>query len=279
MDNSEREIICADGSSRPVLKSVKRIQVRGQEKLLECFVDITDRKRAEEALRESERRFRSLTEATSDWVWEMNNDGYYTYASPKVKDLLGYEPEDVIGKTPFDLMRVDEAERVAPLFKEIKESCQSFSGLENINLHKDGREIVLETNGVPIVNNRGNILGYRGIDRDITDRKRSETEKARLESQLFQSQKMEAVGTLAGGIAHDFNNILTALAGYAGLLRMKTTDATSLKYVDQILSASQKATDLIQSLLAFSKQQDYRPQTYQYKPRYHGNRKAAQTTC
>ena len=162
VDNSEREMICADGSSRPVLKSVIRIQVRGQEKLLECFVDITDRKQAEEALRVSERRFRSLTEATSDWVWEINKDGYYTYASPKVKDLLGYEPEDVIGKTPLDLMPVDEAERVAPLFKEIKESCQSFSGLENINLHKDKREIVLETNGVPIVDTAGK---YSGVPR------------------------------------------------------------------------------------------------------------------
>jgi two-component system, cell cycle sensor histidine kinase and response regulator CckA len=255
VDNSEREMICADGSRRPVLKSVKRIHVKGQEKLLECFVDITDRKQAEEALRESEKRFRSLTEAASDWIWEINNDGLYTYSSPKVKDLLGYEPEDVIGKTPFDFMPRDEAERIIASFKKIKESCRPFSGLENINLHKDGREMVLETNGVPIVDDQGNMLGYRGIDRNITDRKRSEAEKTRLESQLFQSQKMEAVGTLAGGIAHDFNNILTALAGYAGLLRMKTTDTTSLKYVDQILSASQKATDLIQSLLAFSKQQ------------------------
>jgi two-component system, cell cycle sensor histidine kinase and response regulator CckA len=255
VDNSEREMLCANGRSRPVLKSVKRIQVGGQEKLLECFVDITDRKQVEEALRESERRFRSLTEAASDWIWEINNDGFYTYSSPKIKDLLGYEPEDVIGKTPFDLMPGDEAERIEASFEKIKESCRSFSGLENINLHKDGQEVVLETNGVPIVDAQGNMLGYRGIDRNITDRKRSEAEKTRLESQLFQSQKMEAVGTLAGGIAHDFNNILTALAGYAGLLRMKTTDATSRKYVDQILSASQKATDLIQSLLAFSKQQ------------------------
>jgi nitrogen-specific signal transduction histidine kinase len=90
---------------------------------------------------------------------------------------------------------------------------------------------------------------------DITQRKQSEEEKTRLESQLFQSQKMEAIGTLAGGIAHDFNNILTALVGYAGLLRMKANNKTLHTYADQILSAAQKATDLIQSLLAFSRQQ------------------------
>ena len=146
--------------------------------------DITDRTRAEEALRESERRFRSLVETTSDWVWEVNSDGFYTYSSPKIKDLLGYEPEDVVGKTPFDLMPEDEAERVGALFNKIAESHLSFAGLENVNLHKDGREIVLETSGVPIFDANGNLLGYRGIDRDITERKQAEEALKQSESRL-----------------------------------------------------------------------------------------------
>jgi len=144
--------------------------------LLGIFWDITERKKAEEALRESRRRFRSLVEATSDWVWEIDQNGIYTYSSPKVKDLLGYEPEEIIGKTPFDLMPPDEAERVAGLFKDIAESRQPFNGLENTNLHKDGRNVVLETSGVPIFDEGGNLLGYRGIDRDITERKKAEEE-------------------------------------------------------------------------------------------------------
>jgi len=144
--------------------------------ILGIFWDITERKRMEEALRESRRRFRSLVEATSDWVWEIDQNGIYTYSSPKVKDLLGYEPEEIIGKTPFDLMPPDEAERVAGLFKDIVESRQPFNGLENTNLHKDGRNVVLETSGVPIFDEGGNLLGYRGIDRDITERKKAEEE-------------------------------------------------------------------------------------------------------
>jgi PAS domain S-box-containing protein len=136
--------------------------------------DITARKRAEEALRESEQRFRSLVETTSDWVWEVDQNGVYTYTSPKVKDLLGYGPEEVVGKTPFDFMPVGEAERVEKLFKAIAESREPFAGLQNTNLHKDGRHVELDTSGVPILDANGNLLGYRGIDRDITERRQAE---------------------------------------------------------------------------------------------------------
>jgi PAS domain S-box-containing protein len=140
--------------------------------------DITERKQAEEALRASEQRFRALVETTSDFVWEVDQNGFYTYASPKIKDLLGYEPEEVIGKTPFDLMPPDEAERIAKVFWAIAESRKAFTALENTNLHKDGRRVVLETSGVPILDAKGNLVGYRGIDRDITKRKRAKEELA-----------------------------------------------------------------------------------------------------
>ncbi|MGB2987643.1 MAG: PhnD/SsuA/transferrin family substrate-binding protein [Phycisphaerae bacterium] len=135
---------------------------------------LRQRKRAEEAVRGSEGKFRSLVETTSDWVWEVDRNGFYTYASPRVKDLLGYEPEEVIGKTAFDFMPADEAERAARFFKDRAESREPLAGLENTNLHRDGRHVVLETNGVPILDAGGNLLGYRGIDRDIIERKQAE---------------------------------------------------------------------------------------------------------
>jgi len=145
---------------------------------------ITERKRVEKAMRESEQRFRSLVETTSDWIWEVDMNSIYTYSSPKVKAILGYEPEEVIGKTPFDLMPAYEAERVASLFREIVESRKPFAGLENTNLHKDGRQVMIETSGVPIFDTRGNLLGYRGIDRDITERKRAEKKLTEYQNQL-----------------------------------------------------------------------------------------------
>ncbi len=140
--------------------------------------NITDRKRMEDALRKSEQRFRSLVETTSDLVWETDKDGFYTYVSPKVRDLLGYAPEEVIGKKAFDFMPMNEAQRASALLLEIVEPRRPFAGFRNIHLHKNGAEIVIETSGVPVMDARGNFLGYRGIDRDVTERVRAEEELA-----------------------------------------------------------------------------------------------------
>ncbi|HXZ43713.1 MAG TPA: PAS domain S-box protein, partial [archaeon] len=136
--------------------------------------DITERKRAEEALRESEEKFRNLVETTSDWIWETGADGTYTYSSPGVRALLGYEPAEVIGRKPFDFMPPDEAGRVGAQFARISTERRPFFNLENLNLSKDGCSVILETSGVPRLDAQGNLLGYRGIDRDITERKRAE---------------------------------------------------------------------------------------------------------
>ncbi|MBI3391921.1 MAG: PAS domain S-box protein [Nitrospirae bacterium] len=137
-------------------------------------------------LAESEERFRNLVESTSDWVWEVNEDGFYTYASPKVRDLLGYEPEEVIGKTPFDLMPPEEASRVAEIFSRVAACREPFASLENVNRRRDGRLVVLETSGVPFFDADGRFRGYRGIDREITERKKAEARLKESEAK-FQS--------------------------------------------------------------------------------------------
>lgn len=125
-------------------------------------------------LRESESRFRSLVEATSDWIWEVDAQGLYTYSSPKVKDLLGFAPTEIIGRSPFDLMPPEESKRVAALVMPLMEAGRPFSGIRNLNRHKDGGLIWLETSGVPVRDPGGKLCGYRGIDRDVMERKRVE---------------------------------------------------------------------------------------------------------
>jgi len=154
-----------------------RMELQGYDVLQATVRDITEQKKAEKALRESEEWFRALVETTSDWIWEVDRNGVYTYASPKVKEILGYDPEEVVGRTPFDFMPPDEAERIAGAFGDIAESGMPFKGLENKNLHRNGRLVVLETSGVPIFDDDGNLAGYRGIDRDITERKESEVKR------------------------------------------------------------------------------------------------------
>ncbi|UPG63771.1 PAS domain-containing protein [Metabacillus endolithicus] len=130
--------------------------------------------------RSDEERFRILVEQVSDWIWEVDQYGIYTYASPKIYDILGYLPSEVIGKTPFDLMEPEEANRIAPIFEYHVANKLPISSLENINLHRDGHEVVLETSGSPIIDDNGNCIGYRGMDRDITLRKQNERKQQQL---------------------------------------------------------------------------------------------------
>ena len=166
----EYRVTCKDGTIRTI-EIFGSIIERSQQVI---FNDVTDRKRAEEKVKESSERFKNLVEASSDWVWEIDEDAVYTYVSPKVRDILGYEPEEVLGKKPFDFMPPEEAERCSAIFGDIAASQKPFSLLENLNIHKDGSRVVLEASGVPIFDNVGSLKGYRGIDRDITDRKRAE---------------------------------------------------------------------------------------------------------
>ena len=143
------------------------------ETMLIVLLLIQRRKRieAESSLRSSGERYRSLVESSHDWVWEVNADGTYTYVGPQCRDLLGYEPSELIGKQPFDLMPPEEAQRVRLAFGDIVARRAPFRALINTSFHKDGRLIVLETSGVPIFDGKSGFRGYRGMDRDITKRK------------------------------------------------------------------------------------------------------------
>ncbi|WP_321527873.1 PAS domain S-box protein [Sedimenticola selenatireducens] len=138
--------------------------------LLATGQDITHRRETEYALRESEARFRGLVESTSDWIWEVDQQGLYTYVSPQVESMLGYSPDSLIGKSPFDLMPPAERNRLRTEFFSLVKHQQPISRLVNTNIDVSGKEVILETSGVPFYDSYGRFLGYRGIDRDISDR-------------------------------------------------------------------------------------------------------------
>ncbi len=158
---------------------IKKASGEGQGVVL-IVRDITDEQSLQSALRQSESRFRNLVESSSDWIWEVDSNAVYTYVSPRCVEILGYKPEELLGKRPFDLMPADEAQRVSSFFQAICAEKKAFAQLENTSLHKSGRRVVLETNGAPILDGRGNLLGYRGIDRDVTVRKQVEAKEAAL---------------------------------------------------------------------------------------------------
>jgi len=212
-------------------------------------------RRAKLSFKESQARMQNLIDTTSDWVWEMDDRGVYTYVSPQIRDILGYEPDEVLGKTFFDFMPREEARRAADYFISMTRQHQPFKVFQNTNIRKDGSRVIIETSGVPFFDRDGRFSGYRGIDRDVTERND-------LEKRLRYSQKMEAIGTLAGGVAHDFNNILTAIVGHANLLQLNLEkNDPEQEHVDQILASTERAANLIQSLLAFGKKQVFNLKT------------------
>jgi PAS domain S-box-containing protein len=214
----------------------------------------------EAALRESAERYRNLVETVSDWVWEVDMNVVYTFVSPKVRDLLGYEPGEILGKTPFDLMPPDEALRVKEIFNPYAARCEPFQAIENTNLHKDGHLVVLETSGAPFFDANGTFLGYRGVDREIGARKRAEEELRKCEEHLRQVQKFEAIGHMAGGLAHHLNNLMTVVTGYSELLLTRVPEADPRHgEIVKIHAAGDRAAELTRQLLAFSRLQILRP--------------------
>jgi PAS domain S-box-containing protein len=204
-------------------------------------LDITDRKMAEERLRESEDRFRKLADASFDVIVQ-SVDGLYTEASPGLERVLGYTPSEVVGRSPLDFVALDSQDEVR---RRVTENVEGR--YELVALHKDGRRLLMEAAGEAIeIGGRPARIAAR---RDIT-------EQRSLEEQLRQAQKLEAVGRLAGGVAHDFNNLLTVILTEIQLLRLgpdfdvQSAHAASLVEIEQ---AARRAAGLTRQLLTFSR--------------------------
>jgi PAS domain S-box-containing protein len=229
--------------------------------IMGTYEDITERKRVEEALRESEEKFRSLVETTSDWIWETDADGVYTYTSPRVRSLLGYEPEEVLGRKPFEFMPPDESARIWSEFARMAKERKAFVGLENVNIRKDGRRVVLETSGVPRLDGQGNLLGYRGIDRDITDRKRAEEVLKRSHHELeFLVQERtaelerrnEELQNFTFAAAHDLQEPLRKIQTFSDLLDTNSINTKDRDYIKRMHETATRMRQVLQSLMKYS---------------------------
>ncbi|MBI5779549.1 MAG: PAS domain S-box protein [Planctomycetes bacterium] len=162
-----------DGSTIDIEVYSMLTEYQGRPAVMGTVMDITERKRAEEMLKESENRFRQIAESSEEWIWEVDNKGLYTYASPVVEKILGYTPEEIVGKKHFyDLFIPDMREKLKKAAFEGFDKKMPFKEFVNPNEHKDGRIIILETNGMPILDSMGNLLGYRGADINITERRK-----------------------------------------------------------------------------------------------------------
>lgn len=150
---------------------------------------------AEDALRKSEERLRDILFSTADWVWEVDENGLYTYSSIKGNELFEASQEDILGKSPFHFMPPDEAEKVGKIFNELIEKRVPIRNLENWNIAKNGKRICLLTNGMPKFDKQGNFRGYRGVDINITELKLAENTLRESEAELNYSQEIAKMGS------------------------------------------------------------------------------------
>ena len=140
-------------------------------------INITERKLAEEMLLESEKRFKQIAENALEWIWELDANGLHTYVSPIVEKILGYKPEEIVGKKYFyDLFHPEDREELKKSVFEVFSKKLSFREFPNRNIHKTGKNVWLSTSGVPILDEKGELLGYRGVDTDVTERRQAEEE-------------------------------------------------------------------------------------------------------
>lgn len=243
----ELPIIYADGKTHTSLYSVDGFKLANGEPggLIGLLVDITERKQNEEERRKSEEKYRALVENNFDIIWETNAELVFSYISPQIKNLLGYEQSEFIGKTLCDLINPAEVPDFRKMMHYYKQNPEPRTGIINSYIHKSGELIFMEFNFIPFRDENGLLSGFRGITREITQRIKSEQERIKLNN-------LESLSILAGGIAHDFRNILTVINGQATIALLKSSDDNIKKNLSSILDAAKNAVNLTQQLFTFA---------------------------
>lgn len=233
----------------------------GVVQVIGSFSDITEIKEYDQKLKETIADLNRLSEQSRSFSWKIDETGTYTFVNDIVKSVLGYKPADMIGKKVWEFHPQQGREEFKQEVIKRLEKAAAETGHENPMINKNGDTVWVTTTTVPLFDKDHKHIGFQGIDTDITQRKQVEEEHVALQRQLAQSQKMEAIGSLAGGIAHDFNNTLSVITGLTELSLLSLDEGTPLyKKMESITDAAQRSTKLVQQLLAFARKQPVSPQ-------------------
>ncbi|MFH0974792.1 MAG: PAS domain S-box protein [Spirochaetota bacterium] len=232
----------------------------GRRAILGTIIDVTERKHAEEALKEKEEFLSSIVENIPDMIFIKDaRELRFIRFNKAGENLLGYKREELIGRNDYDFFPADQADFFTKKDMEVLKSGQLYDIPEEPIDTKSGKKI-LHTQKIPIPDKNGNPAYLLGISEDITDRKQSEKEQERLQSQLLQAQKMESIGRLAGGVAHDFNNMLSVITGYTELITSEIDPSQPIfGRLQEIRKAAQRSAELTRQLLAFARKQTISP--------------------
>jgi PAS domain S-box-containing protein len=261
LHSSETEYVCEhrmvhkDGSARWI--AARGTTIRDDDgiavRLVGTDADITERKLMEEQLRESEERFRATFEQANVGIAHVGIDGYWLRANKEVCEILGYSREELARLTFEEVTHPDDVETGMELVRQALEGKTDTFGTEKRYIRRDGTSVWANVTVRLLRTIDGKPKYFISVIEDISERKRAEEERRKLEEQLRQSQKLESLGVLAGGIAHDFNNLLMGMLGNASLaVQELPNDSTVRGRIESIETAALKAADLTRQLLAYA---------------------------
>jgi PAS domain S-box-containing protein len=217
--------------------------------------DVTLRVEAEQALRHSEERYRVLAETTHNLVVELDAQGSVVFISPNCSELIGFEPEEVVGADPFQFLHPDDLERVVERYRQRLKTRRPVAREPFRARHRDGSWRWFEAGGF-VYRSEGGEMHLVGVARDITEVHHAEEERRKLEESMQQAQKLESLGALAGGIAHDFNNLLTPILGNTSLALMDLPEESPVRgRLDKVQKAARRAAVLTGQMLAYTGQE------------------------
>ena len=252
--NNIEATVYVDDQARSILYSSRMIEWEGEKAILSATVDITDKNLAVSALQASEENLRVTLNSIGDAVITTDMKGNVTRMNPIAQQLTGWNAGEAGGQPLNAVFHIVSALTREPIESPLQKimATGQVVGLANhtMLISRNGDQYHIADSGAPIRNDNGKMIGVVLVFRDITG-------EYKLQEQLRQSQKMEAIGVLAGGIAHDFNNILSALMGFTDLAKLQAGDNEKLKrYLNSVSSASLRARDLVQHILTFSRKAD-----------------------
>jgi len=216
--------------------------------------NITERKRAEEALQKSEERLKSIVSTSQEWIWAIDNAGRHTFSNPASEKILGCHAEEIVGNKWQHLIHEEDIPRARELLSRSIEQKTGWSDIVLRWKHKNGTYRYLESNAMPILSSTGFLKGFQVLYNDITERKLAEEYQKSMRERLQRAEKMELLGRIAGKVAHDLNNVLGALTGYSELLLMELPKGQRARSnAEKIMQSTQKGAAIIQDLLTLAR--------------------------
>lgn len=254
----ETRLQCADGVRRHyfINQACCHDAIDNVTGIVGVMVDVTDRKRAEDELRESEKRYRAIVDDMPAMVCRFLPDGTLTFVNSSYCSYFDKTKEQLAGQNFFQFIPEDEQEKVRKHFMSLDQN-KPMTTYEHQVIAPDNTIRWQQWTDRVLFDEKGNVSEYQSLGMDVTEKKLAQEEKMKLEKQLHQANKMEAIGTLAGGIAHDFNNILSAIMGYTEIALNKVEKTSSLhQYLLEVLNAAKRASDLVKQILIFSRQSE-----------------------